>query len=427
VRQHLVVVGNGMAGVRTLEELLALAPDRYDITVFGAEPHTNYNRILLSPVLAGEMGLADIVLNGTDWYRAHGIRLNLASRVARIDRRRRFVIAEDGSEAPYDRLLLATGSKPVALPVPGAELPGVLTYRDISDTAAMIHAASWYRRAVVVGGGLLGLEAANGLRSRGMEVTVVHLMPWLMERQLDAAAAGMLRAALEARGIAFRLPAQTAAIVPNASGGRVGAVAFGDGTTLLADLVVMAVGIRPNIELAQKAGLHCERGIVVSDTLQTFDPRIYAVGECVAHRGIAYGLVAPLYEMARVCATHLAGMGIGRYAGTIPSTRLKVTGIDLFSAGDFMGGAGTEAITLSDPEAGVYRKVVLRDNQVAGAVSYGDTGIAGWLLDLMREKRDISAIRDGLLFGLDAVAKSAGEIRPAEAALENADGARMVA
>jgi nitrite reductase (NADH) large subunit len=427
VRQHLVVVGNGMAGVRTLEELLALAPDRYDITVFGAEPHTNYNRILLSPVLAGEMGLADIVLNGTDWYRAHGIRLNLASRVARIDRRRRFVIAEDGTEAPYDRLLLATGSKPVALPVPGAELPGVLTYRDISDTAAMIHAASWYRRAVVVGGGLLGLEAANGLRSRGMEVTVVHLMPWLMERQLDAAAAGMLRAALEARGIAFRLPAQTAAIVPNASGGRVGAVAFGDGTTLLADLVVMAVGIRPNIELAQKAGLHCERGIVVSDTLQTFDPRIYAVGECVAHRGIAYGLVAPLYEMARVCATHLAGMGIGRYAGTIPSTRLKVTGIDLFSAGDFMGGAGTEAITLSDPEAGVYRKVVLRDNQVAGAVSYGDTGIAGWLLDLMREKRDISAIRDGLLFGLDAVAKSAGEIRPAEAALENADGARMVA
>jgi nitrite reductase (NADH) large subunit len=427
VRQHLVVVGNGMAGVRTLEELLALAPDRYDITVFGAEPHTNYNRILLSPVLAGEMGLADIVLNGTDWYRAHGIRLNLASRVARIDRRRRFVIAEDGTEAPYDRLLLATGSKPVALPVPGAELPGVLTYRDISDTAAMIHAASWYRRAVVVGGGLLGLEAANGLRSRGMEVTVVHLMPWLMERQLDAAAAGMLRAALEARGIAFRLPAQTAAIVPNASGGRVGAVAFGDGTTLLADLVVMAVGIRPNIELAQKAGLHCERGIVVSDTLQTFDPRIYAVGECVAHRGIAYGLVAPLYEMARVCATHLAGMGIGRYAGTIPSTRLKVTGIDLFSAGDFMGGAGTEAITLSDPEAGVYRKVVLRDNRVAGAVSYGDTGIAGWLLDLMREKRDISAIRDGLLFGLDAVAKSAGEIRPAEAALENADGARMVA
>jgi nitrite reductase (NADH) large subunit len=427
VRQHLVVVGNGMAGVRTLEELLALAPDRYDITVFGAEPHTNYNRILLSPVLAGEMGIADIVLNGADWYRAHGIRLNLARRVARIDRRRRFVVAEDGTEAPYDRLLLATGSKPVVLPVPGAELPGVLTYRDIADTAAMIHAASWYRRAVVVGGGLLGLEAANGLRSRDMDVTVVHLMPWLMERQLDAAAAGMLRAALEARGIAFRLPAQTAAIVPNASGGRVGAVAFGDGTTLLADIVVMAVGIRPNIELAQKAGLHCERGIVVSDTLQTFDPRIYAVGECVAHRGIAYGLVAPLYEMARVCATHLAGMGIGRYAGTIPSTRLKVTGIDLFSAGDFMGGAGTEAITLSDPEAGVYRKVVLRDNQVAGAVSYGDTGIAGWLLDLMREKRDISAIRDGLLFGLDAVAKSAGEIRPAEAALENADGARMVA
>jgi nitrite reductase (NADH) large subunit len=427
VRQHLVVVGNGMAGVRTLEELLALAPDRYDITVFGAEPHTNYNRILLSPVLAGEMGLADIVLNGADWYRAHGIRLNLGRRVARIDRRRRFVIADDGTEAPYDRLLLATGSKPVVLPVPGAELPGVLTYRDIGDTAAMIHAASRFPRAVVVGGGLLGLEAANGLRRRGMEVTVVHLMPWLMERQLDATAAGMLRAALEARGIAFRLPAQTTAIVPHAGGGRVGGVALGDGTTLPADLAVMAVGIRPNIELAQQAGLHCERGIVVSDTLQTFDPRIYAVGECVAHRGIAYGLVAPLYEMARVCATHLAGLGVGRYAGTLPSTRLKVTGIDLFSAGDFMGGAGAAAITFSDSEAGIYRKLVLRDNRVVGAVSYGDAGIAGWLLDLMREKRDISAIRDAVLFGPDAVAQPAGELPSAEFPLEAADAARKVA
>jgi nitrite reductase (NADH) large subunit len=279
----------------------------------------------------------------------------------------------------------------------------------------------------VIGGGLLGLEAANGLRSRGMEVTVVHLMPWLMERQLDATAAGMLQAALEARGIAFRLPAQTAAIVPHAGGGRVGGVALGDGTVLPADLAVMAVGIRPNIELAQQAGVHCERGIVVSDTLQTFDPRIYAVGECVAHRGIAYGLVAPLYEMARVCATHLAGLGVGRYAGTISSTRLKVTGIDLFSAGDFMGGAGTETIALSDLEAGVYRKVVLRDSRVAGAVCYGDTGVAGWLLDLIREKRDISAIRDALLFGPDAVATSAGEMPTGKSPLEGEDTARLVA
>jgi nitrite reductase (NADH) large subunit len=402
-RLQLVVVGNGMAGVKTLEELLALAPDRYDITVFGAEPHPNYNRILLSPVLAGEMGIADIVLNGTEWYRAHGIRLNLGRRVARIDRRRRFVVAEGGTEAPYDRLLMATGSKAVVLPVPGADLLGVLTYRDIADTEAMINAASRHRRAVVIGGGLLGLEAANGLRSRGMEVTVVHLMPWLMERQLDATAAGMLQAALEARGITFRVAAQTLAILPNAVG-RVGGVALADGTTLTADLVVMAAGIRPNIELAQKAGLHCERGIVVSDTLQTFDPRIYAVGECVAHRGIAYGLVAPLYEMAKVCATHLAGFGIGRYAGTIPSTRLKVTGIDLFSAGDFMGGPGTEAVALHDRELGTYRKVVLKDQRVAGAVFYGDTDGASWLLDLMREKRDVTALRDALAFGPEAVA-----------------------
>lgn len=403
MRQHLVLVGNGMAGVKTLEELLALAPDRYDITVFGAEPHPNYNRILLSPVLAGEMGIADIVLNGAEWYRARGIQLNLGRRVARIDRRRRFVVADGGAEAPYDRLLLATGSNPVVLPVPGADLLGVLTYRDIRDTEAMIQAAARHRRAVVIGGGLLGLEAANGLRSRGMDVTVVHLMPWLMERQLDRTAAGMLQAALEARGIAFRLPAQTTAILSDA-GCRVGGVALGDGTELPADLVVMAVGIRPNVELAQSAGLHCERGIVVSDTLQTYDPRIYAVGECVAHRGVAYGLVAPLYEMAKVCATHLAGFGIGRYAGTIPSTRLKVTGIDLFSAGNFMGGPGTEAVTLHDPEPGTYRKVVLKDQRVAGAVFYGDTGGASWLLDLMREKCDVAAFRDALAFGPEAAA-----------------------
>ena len=402
-RPRLVVVGNGMAGVRAVEELLKLAPELYDITVFGAEPHPNYNRILLSPVLAGEMGIADIVLNSAEWYRARGIQLNLGRRVARIDRRRRFVVALGGAEAPYDRLLLATGSKPVVLPVPGADLLGVLTYRDIGDTEAMIQAASRHRRAVVIGGGLLGLEAANGLRSRGMDVTVVHLMPWLMERQLDPTAAGMLQAALEARGFAFRLPAQTTAIRSDA-GCRVGGVALGDGTELPADLVVMAVGIRPNVELAQSAGLHCERGIVVSDTLQTYDPRIYAVGECVAHRGVAYGLVAPLYEMAKVCATHLAGFGIGRYSGTMPSTRLKVTGIELFSAGDFAGGPDTEAVTLHDPELGTYRKVVLKDRRVTGAVFYGDTDGASWLLDLMREKRDVAAFRDALAFGPEAVA-----------------------
>ena len=344
-RQRLVVVGNGMAGVKTLEHLLALAPERHAITVFGAEPHPNYNRILLSPVLAGELTTADIVLNGLDWYSAHGITLHLGKRAVRVDRVRRVVVADDGTEAPYDRLLIATGSTPVVLPVPGNALPGVLTYRDLADTGAMIRAAAQFRCAVVIGGGLLGLEAANGLRARGMDVTVVHLMPWLMERQLDETAAGMLRAALEARGIAFRLGAETEAVLPGLQS-RVGAVRLKDGSELAADLVVMAVGIRPNVELARTAGLYCGRGIVVNDTMQTYDPRIYAVGECVAHRGVAYGLVAPLYEMANVCATHLAGFGIGRYQGSIPSTKLKVTGIDLFSAGDFLGDLAVRAVEI---------------------------------------------------------------------------------
>jgi nitrite reductase (NADH) large subunit len=411
-RQRLVVVGNGMAGVRTLEELLRLAPDRYDVTVFGAEPHPNYNRILLSPVLAGEMTTDEIVLNGLDWYAMHGIQLHLGRRVVRVDRVRRVVVADDRTEAPYDRLLFATGSTPVVLPVPGADLPGVLTYRDLSDTDAMIRASGRCRRAVVIGGGLLGLEAANGLRSRGMAVTVVHLMPWLMERQLDETAAAMLRATLEARGIAFRLAAETAAI---AGDDRAGAVRLKGGEEIPAELVVMAVGIRPNVELAKTAGLYCGRGIVVNDTMQTYDPRIYAVGECVAHRGVAYGLVAPLYDMARVCATHLAGFGIGRYQGSVPATRLKVTGVELFSAGDFMGGPGTESLTLHDAEAGVYRKVVLRADRVAGAVLCGDTGGAGWLADLIAARTDVAAIRDALVFGPDVAAHLAPPAAPVAA------------
>jgi nitrite reductase (NADH) large subunit len=403
-RQRLVVVGNGMAGVKTLEHLLELAPERYDITVFGAEPHPNYNRILLSPVLAGELTAAEIVLNGLDWYARHGITLHLGKRAVRVDRVRRTVVADDGTEAPYDRLLIATGSTPVVLPVPGKALPGVLTYRDLGDTGAMIGAAAQFRRAVVIGGGLLGLEAANGLRARGMDVTVVHLMPWLMERQLDETAAGMLQAALEARGIAFRLGAETEAIVAGPPEGRVSAVRLKDGAELAADLVVMAVGIRPNVELAQTAGLYCGRGIVVNDTMQTYDPRIYAVGECVAHRGIAYGLVAPLYEMAKVCATHLAGFGIGRYQGSIPSTKLKVTGIDVFSAGEFTAGEAAEPIVLHDAEAGIYRKAIVRDGRLVGAVLYGDTEGSAWLLELMAERSDVAAIRDALVFGPDVAA-----------------------
>ncbi|HNO63953.1 MAG TPA: FAD-dependent oxidoreductase, partial [Thauera aminoaromatica] len=296
-KMKLVLVGNGMAGVRTIEELLKLAPDLYDITVFGAEPHGNYNRILLSPVLAGEMTLPEIMLNDLDWYGDNGITLHAGRKVVKIDRVRRKVLAGDGTEADYDRLLLATGSTPFIPPIPGNDLPGVLGYRDIADTEAMIEAAGKYRHAVVIGAGLLGLEAANGLMLRGMDVTVVHLGEWIMERQLDRAAADMLQASLEAKGMKFLLARQTEALLParNAQGGmngRVGAVRFKDGMEIPADLVVVAAGIRPNYELAESAGLYCGsgrvRGIHVSDTLQTVtDPRIYAVGECVAHRGIA--------------------------------------------------------------------------------------------------------------------------------------------
>ncbi len=397
-KMKLVMVGNGMAGVRTLEELLKLAPDLYDIAVFGAEPHANYNRILLSPVLAGEMTLKDIMLNDVDWYRQNGIRLHLGKKVVKIDRRAKKVIAADGTEEEYDRVLLATGSNPFILPIPGAALEGVLTYRDIADTNAMISAAAKYKHAVVIGGGLLGLEAANGLKARGMNVTVVHLMEWLMERQLDRTAAEMLQASLEARGLQFMLNTQTSAIVGGPEG-RVRAVKFKDGSELVAELVVMAVGIRPNTELAESAGLYCKRGIVVNDTMQTYDPKIYAVGECVAHRGVAYGLVAPLFEMGKVCANHLANFGIGRYEGSIVSTKLKVTGIDLFSAGDFTGDAATEEIVLHDAVGGVYKKLVIRDNRIVGGVMVGDTVDGSWYLQLLRDRQDIHDIRDHLMFG----------------------------
>ena len=398
-KSRLVLIGNGMAGVRTLEELLKLAPDLYDITVFGSEPHPNYNRILLSPVLAGEQTIDQIILNPLSWYAEHGITLHTGRKVVQIDRIKRRVVADDGTVADYDRLLIATGSKPFILPVPGKDLQGVIAYRDIADTQAMIDAAGRYRHAVVIGGGLLGLEAANGLKLRGMQVTVVHIMPWLMERQLDDVAGRLLQQSLEQRGIAFEIGAQTESLLGDDSG-RVKAVRFKDGRELPADLVVMAAGIRPNTELAEQAGLHCQRGIVVSDTLQTVtDPRVYAVGECAAHRGIAYGLVAPLFEQGKVCATHLAQFGIGRYTGSQTSTKLKVTGIDLFSAGDFMGGAGCEDIVMSDPGGGVYKKLVLKNDKLVGACLYGDTVDGSWYFKLIREGRSVAELRDKLMFG----------------------------
>jgi nitrite reductase (NADH) large subunit len=393
----LVMVGNGMAGVRTLEELRKLAPDIYDITVFGAEPYANYNRILLSPVLAGEQTIKDIMLNDVDWYADNDITLHLGKKIVTIDRIKRLVIAEDGTTAPYDRLLMATGSNPFMLPVPGKELDGVISYRDIHDTNTMIAAAATHTDAIVIGGGLLGLEAANGLKLRGMNVTVVHLPDSLMERQLDPVAGKMLQKSLEDRGLHFLLGKNTKELV--GVDGRVSAIRFSDGSEVPAQLVVMAVGIRPNTTLAEATGLYCNRGIVVNDTMQTYDPRIYAVGECVNHRGTAYGLVAPLFEMAKVCANHLANFGIGRYQGSVTSTKLKVTGIDLFSAGDFQGGEGTEEIILSDPIGGVYKKLVIKDDKLVGACLYGDTVDGSWYFQLLREGKDIAEIRDTLMFG----------------------------
>lgn len=399
-KPRLVMVGNGMAGVRTLEELLKLAPDLYDITVYGAEPHPNYNRIMLSPVLAGEQTAEQIVLNPRTWYAEHGIALHTGTAVMRIDRHARCVETADGQRAFYDRLLLATGSTPFMLPVPGTDLPGVVGFRDIADVEAMIHAAARHRHAVVIGGGLLGLEAANGLLKRGMDVTVVHLGDWLMERQLDAAAARLLQKNLEAKGMRFMLRAETASLRAGAAG-RVASVQIRNGATIPAELVVMAVGIRPNTALAESAALHCHRGIVVNDTLQTYDPRIYAVGECAAHRGIAYGLVAPLFEQAKVCANHLAQFGIGRYQGSVTSTKLKVTGIDLFSAGDFSGDEGRESILYSDPAAGVYKKLVIKDGKLVGSVLYGDTVDGAWYFSLLRDGKSITELREHLMFGQD--------------------------
>lgn len=398
----LVMIGNGMAGVRTLEELLKLAPDLYDITVFGAEPHPNYNRILLSPVLAGEQTFEEIILNDLNWYADNGIKLLLGRKVVKIDRKKRLVIADDGSEAEYDRLLIATGSNPFILPIPGKDLQGVIGYRDIADTQMMMDTAKTHKHAVVIGGGLLGLEAANGLKLRGMDVTVVHIGDWLLERQLDSTAGRLLQKSLEDRGLKFLLPKHTAELLDNGEG-RVCAVKFKDGEVIPADLVVMAAGIRPNSELAESAGIACNRGILVNDTLQTYDPRIYAIGECASHRGIAYGLVAPLFEQAKVCANHLAQLGFSRYQGSVTSTKLKVTGIDLFSAGEFMGGEGTETITLSDPIGGVYKKLVIKDDVLVGACLYGDTADGGWYFRQIRENHNVSEIRDHLMFGEGAI------------------------
>lgn len=405
MKQQLVVIGNGMAGIRTVEEILKLEPELYDITVFGEEPHCNYNRILLSPVLAGEQELKDIILNDRDWYDENNITLHTGDKIVEINRIKKQVISSAGHVQSYDRLLIATGSTPFIIPIPGFYMEGVIGFRDINDVEKMQEIAQQKKqgKAIVIGGGLLGLEAANGLMKQGMDVTVVHLLDSLMEKQLDQTAAAMLKATLEDRGMHFEMNAQSTEILGDE---QVAGLRLDDGRELDADLIVMAVGIRPNIGLAQRSGLHCEKGIVVNDTMQTFDPNIYAIGECVEHRGICYGLVAPLFEQAKVCANHLVNLGFGRYEGSVTSTKLKVTGIDLFSAGEFNGSKNSEDIILHDPAVGVYKKLVLKDNQIIGVQLYGEVIESSWYFKLMRAGTDISEIRDHLMFGEDNLGDS---------------------
>ena len=401
-RERLVVIGNGMAGCRAVEEILARDPARFDVVIFGAEPRVNYNRIMLSPVLAGEKTFEEIVINTPEWYAENGITLVSGDRVDHIDRAARTVISASGRVEPYDRLLIATGSDPFIIPVPGKDLEGVVTFRDLDDVDRMLAAAGKGSpdggpgRAVVIGGGLLGLEAAHGLSLRGMTVTVIHLMPTLMERQLDEAAGWLLKSELERRGQTVLTGANTQEIV--GSDGKVAAVRLEDGREIPADIVVMAVGIRPATALARQAGLEVERGVLVDDHMVTSDPAVMAVGECVQHRGQCYGLVAPLWEMCRALADYATGAPSG-YEGSVTSTKLKVSGIDVFSAGDFSGGEGCEDIVMRDAARGVYKRVIVKEDRLLGAVLYGDTADGAWYFDLMKKGEDVSAIREALIFG----------------------------
>ena len=405
-RQRLVVAGNGMVGLRTVEELLDRAPDRYDIAVFGVEPHPGYNRVRLSAVLAGEVQLDDIVTHPCDWYEARGIALYAGDPIVAVDRDGRTVRSANGVCLGYDALVLATGSKPVALPVPGFDLPGVRAFRDVADVEAMAGAAARHSRAVVIGGGLLGLEAAWGLRRRGMAVTVVHLMPILMERQLDATAAGLLQRDLAARGIQFLTDAQTEEIL---GAERAEGVRLTDGREIACDLLVMAIGTRPNVELARDTGLDTNRGVIVGDDLCTSDPAIFAVGECAEHNGRTFGLLAPLWDQAKICAARLAGDIDAVYWPPPASTSLKITGIDVFSAGALAPGDDSDhLVTLSDAAGGVYKKLIVRGDRLVGCVLYGDVADGPWYVDLIQSQASVAGCRDHLIFG-----RRAAEIRDA--------------
>lgn len=421
-KEQLVVIGNGMAGCRAVEEVLKRDPGRYAITVFGAEPRVNYDRIMLSPVLSGEKAFEDIVLNDLAWYRDNAITLHAGRAVTAIDRERRFVHAEGSLSVRYDRLLIATGSDPIRLPLPGVDLAGVVTFRDLDDVNAMAAAAASGGRAVVIGGGLLGLEAAAGLAKRGMGVTVVHLMDTLMERQLDSAAAFLLGRALADRGVETVLAAQSEAVL--GADGRVAGLKLNDGRILPCELLVMAVGIRPNTTLARSAGLVTDRGVIVDDRMRTSDPAVYAVGECVEHRGATYGLVAPIWEMCRVAAQALTDEDGAGFAAPSIGTRLKVTGVDVYSAGDFNGGEGCEDLVFRDAGRGVYKRVVLRDGKVAGAVLFGEAVDGPWYLDLMRSNAEVGDIRPTLVFG-QAITESLRGVDPKAAVAAMPDTAEI--
>jgi len=393
-RERLVVVGNGMAGLRFHEELVRRAPGRFDVTVVGAEPDPAYNRVLLSSLLAGDIGVGDVELKPREWYAEHGVALVTGQPACALDAARRTVTLGNGEVLGFDRLVLATGSDAIRLPLPGRDLAGVMTFRSLADIAGLEQAASEGLPAVVIGGGLLGIEAAYGLARRGVPVTLVHLMDRLLERQLDAEGARLLAAAIEAKGVRVLLGAETAAI---RGGSAAETVELKDGRVLPCGLVVMAVGIRSNTALAPSGGLQVKRGIVVDDGMQTSASGVYAIGECAEHRGVCYGLVEPCYEQARVAAAAIAGEPV-RYAGSVLATNLKVSGVSVFSAGDFEG-VGAEAIVVRDAGVGSYRKLVVREERLAGVVLVGDTAEALWYADLIRAGTPVSALREALAFG----------------------------
>lgn len=393
MKERLVVAGAGMAALKLVEELVAHCPDRYDITIVGAEPHPAYNRVLLSSLLAGEAERVDVELRSTSWYAENGIGLRCGASFSSLDAARQEAVLSSGERLRYDRFVLATGSRPIRLPIPGQALPGVHVFRDLDDVGVLQRTPA-DTRAVVIGGGLLGIEAAWGLAKRGLHVTLIHIMPHLMERQLDACSAQLLKVAIEARGIDVVLDAQTAAIQGE---GKAERVVLQDGRVLAADIVVMATGIRPETTLARTAGIEIGRGIKVDDKLETSKSGIYAIGECAEHRGTCYGIVEPIYEQAKALARHLSGLP-SCYEGSAQATSLKVSGVPVFSMGDFEGD-GTEAIVLEDEGAATYRKLVLRDNRLVGVVLFGDTSDALWYRDLISKGLPLARFRSMLAFG----------------------------